>query len=256
LAAGLRKVYRAAPLFSLQESVMPRATTSLLAAALLAASAVASAQMMLSPVYATYGAPMSNFLSSSYLLNQSALAAVGSRSKSTGSSSSSSKPLDFPVSAVPIVPRKLAAGYPPAQRADAEKLFQQTLEGYHGIESKFGLRRNDIAGAVAAFIAGNYIAYHDQPFPDAHFGPLVRQMRERMYGVPALRSASAAERQEMYEQLAILGTYMALTREALQKTPDPKLKDGMKRAARNYLEQFLRIDPDRIRIGPEGLTVS
>jgi hypothetical protein len=234
---------------------MPRATTSLLAAVLVAASTAASAQMMLSPVYATYGAPMSNFLSSSYLLNQSALAATRSKSRSSGGTASSNAP-GFSPSSAPIAPRKLAASYPPAQRADAEKLFVQTLEGYHGIEQKFGLRRNDIAGAVAAFIAGNYIAYHDQPFPDAHFGPLVRQMRDRMAGVAALRSATDAERQEMYEQLAILGTYMALTRDALQKTPDPKLKDGMKRAARNYLQQFLRIDPDRIRIGPEGLTVS
>jgi hypothetical protein len=235
---------------------MPRATTSLLGALLVAASTAASAQMMLSPVYATYGAPMSNFLSSSYLLNQSALAATSSKSKSSSGGTASSNAPGFSSSSAPIAPRKLAASYPPAKRAEAEKLFLQTLEGYHGIEQKFGLRRNDIAGAVAAFIAGNYIAYHDQPFPDAHFGPLVRQMRDRMAGVAAMRSATDAERQEMYEQLAILGTYMALTRDALQKTPDPKLKDGMKRAARNYLEQFLRIDPDRIRIGPEGLTVS
>lgn len=230
---------------------MSRATTALLCVTLLAASAGARGQY--APSYGTMGAPMSSFLSTSYLLNQSALAAVSSRGKT---SSGPSKPLNFPATAKPIVPRKLAAGYPAAQRAQAEALFMQTLEGYHRIESKFGLRRNDMAGAVAAFIAGNYVAYHDEPFPDANFGTLVRQMRDRMAGVEALRKASDAERQEMYEQLAILGTYMALTREALQKSPDPNLKAGMKRSARTYLEQFLRIDPDRMRIGPEGLTVS
>jgi len=81
-------------------------------------------------------------------------------------------------------------------------------------------------------------------------------MRGALEGVTGLASASSAEKREMYESLAILGTYMALTREALQKSPDAKLKANMQRSARAYLEQFLRIDPNRLRIGPEGLTVN
>jgi uncharacterized protein DUF6683 len=233
-----------------------------------AAFAAAASAQMYSPDYGSYGAPMSNFISSNYLATQAGLGAVTSGKGGKVTPYPSYLALEkqkgekaaaltlSPQSSQPIAPRKLAASYPPARRAQAEQFFLKTLEGYHQIEAKFGLRRNELAGAVATFVAGNWIAYRDRPFPDAHFRPLVEQMRGSVAGMPGLASASAAERQELYEQLAIIGTYMALTREALQKSPDPQLKAGMTRAARNYLEQFLRIDPDRIRIGPEGLVVN
>jgi len=251
---------------------------ALLGITLAAAGSTAGAQFM--PDYGTYGAPMSNFLTSSHLVSQAALGAVsagqGKSSKPypsyltlrdakerearekgrAGAAERRSGPaIVAPSERGPIAPARLAAGYPPAQRAKAERLFLETLEGYHDIERKFGLPRNDIAGAVATFVAGNYIAYHDQPFPDAHFRPLVEQMRDAVAGMPGLRNARDAEKQEFYEHLAILGTYMALTREGLQQSRDPALKAGMARAARNYLEQFLKVDPDRLRIGPQGLVV-
>lgn len=237
----------------------------LLAAALaaaLAASAGAQAQMY-SPGYGTYGAPMSSFLASSYLVQQVANGArvSGSSTKSSLRAQSVSvartevPDLRFAPAGAPIAPRKLAQSYPEPSREQAERFFAQTLQGYHEIESKFGLRRYDLAGAVATFVAGNYIAWRDQPFPDEHFKPLVQQMRAALSGVGALRGASRAEKQEMYEQLAILGTYMALTREGLQQQPDPQLRASMKRAAKGYLQQFLQVDPERVRIDAHGLTV-
>ena len=237
----------------------------LLAAAVVAAGASAGAQaQMYSPGYGTYGAPMSSFLASSYLVQQ---VANGAR-VSGGHTKSSLRPaqgvsvartevpdLRFAPAGAPIAPRKLAQSSPEPSRAQAERFFAQTLEGYHQIESKFGLRRYDLAGAVATFVAGNYIAWRDEPFPDEHFKPLVQQMRGALSGVSELRGASRAEKQEMYEQLAILGTYMALTREGLQQQPDPQLRASMKRAAKGYLQQFLQIDPERVRIDAHGLTV-
>jgi hypothetical protein len=236
--------------------------TAALAAAL-AASASAQAQMY-SPGYGTYGAPMSSFLASNYLVQQ---VANGARVSGSSARSSLRAPQAAPVArtevldlrvtpaGAPIAPRKLAQSYPEPSRAQAERFFAQTLEGYHEIEAKFGLRRYDLAGAVATFVAGNYIAWRDQPFPDEHFKPLVQQMRGALSGVSELRGASRAEKQEMYEQLAILGTYMALTREGLQQRPDPQLRASMKRAAKVYLQQFLQVDPERVRIDAHGLTV-
>lgn len=231
---------------------MSRAATTLLCATLLMAGSAAFGQKMLSPIYGTYGAPMSNYLTSSYLLNQAALGVVN---PGGASSNAGDAPMYFPANLKPIAPRKLAAAYPEGRRGEAEKLFQGMLDGYRKLEAKFGLRPNDVSGAMAAFLVGNYIAYHDAPFPDAQFKPLANQLHQRISGTPAMRKASETDLQEMYEQLAILGMYMAVTREALAKTPDPKLKAEMQRAAGNYLQQFLRIDPDRVRIGPEGLSV-
>jgi hypothetical protein len=153
----------------------------------------------------------------------------------------------------PIAPAKLAKGYPQSTRPQAEKFFSQTLETYHGIESQFGLKRNDLAGALAAFVAGNYIAYRNEPFPDQQFKPLVEQLRGSLASTVGLQRASDTEKQELYESLAIVGTQMAVTREALQKKPDEKIAAKMKAAARGYLQQLLNIDPDRMRLTDHGL---
>ena len=221
------------------------------------ACAAGAASAYFLPDYGTYGAPMSSFISSNSLATQAGMSAArAGRHSPAAAVSSQARPVPVVGKGQPIAPRKLAAGYPAAHRQQAEALFVKTLQGYRDIEAKFRIPAGDMAGAMAAFVAGNYIAYRDEPFPDAHFPRLVQQMRSALGGTAALGGASASDKREMYESLAILGTYMALTREALQQSPDANLKAGMQRSARAYLEQFLRIDPDRMRIGPEGLTVN
>ena len=51
----------------------------------------------------------------------------------------------------------------------------------------------------------------------------------------------------MYEQMAILGTLMALTRDALKQQPNPEL------AAKGYLESFLKTSADRVNLTAQGL---
>src|SRR2546421_12134557 len=133
--------------------------TRILRSTMLCVALAASARAVFAqfaPSYGTYGAPMSNFLITSHALSQAALGRARARA---GGATEDDTPVYFPANAKPVMPRKLAASYPEPRRAEAEKMFLRTLEGYHEMESKFGLRRNDIGGAVAAFIAGNYIAY-------------------------------------------------------------------------------------------------
>jgi hypothetical protein len=153
------------------------------------------------------------------------------------------------------VPAKLAAQYPQPRRAEAERVFAEALQGYRKLEGQFGIPRNDLAGAVAAFIAGSYMAYNDVDFPDEHFKPLVAQMRRTISGNAEFQQASNAEKQEMYENMAILGTFMALTREALKERPDPQLASNMRQAAKGNLEQFLKTDADKVRITSQGLVI-
>jgi hypothetical protein len=48
---------------------------------------------------------------------------------------------------------------------------------------------------------------------------------------------------------------MLMTREALQKSPDARIAANMKAAARGYLQQALKLDPDRMRLTDRGLVV-
>jgi hypothetical protein len=155
----------------------------------------------------------------------------------------------------PAMPAKLAAQYPVERRAEFQKTFSEVLVGYQKIETQFGIPKNDIAGAVAAFVAGNYMAYRDVDFPDQNFKPLVEQMRGIIGNAAGFAESSAAEKQETYEQLAIIGTFMALTRDGLKKQPNPQTSANMRKAAKGYLEQFLKTDADRVQITANGLVL-
>jgi hypothetical protein len=157
----------------------------------------------------------------------------------------------------PRMPQKLAASYPADRRAEAQRLFSTLLQKYRGeMEPKLGIPRNDLAGAVAAFLAGNYMAYRNVDFPDEYFKPLMVQMRQIITSNAAFAKASNSEKQEMYEQMAILGMLMASTQMALQQKSHPQAAASTRQAAKGYLEQFLKTDADRVRITAQGLALN
>jgi len=222
------------------------------------ACSLAYAQYGFTPEWAFHGAPEAQMLHSSYVMQQIAngtyLRGTDSIAKGTPSSKAA-VPLTFEARDKPVAPAQLARAYPPQARAQAERVFNDTLQTYHRLESQFGLRRNDLGGALAAFVAGNYAAYRDEPFPDKLFKPLVLQMQDVLQSTGTLDKAGAAQKQELYENLAILGTYMLMTREGLQKSPDAKIAANMKAAARGYLQQALKLDPDHMHLTDRGLVV-
>src|SRR5207245_4955469 len=113
----------------------------------------------------------------------------------------------------------------------------------------------DVAGAVAAFLAGNYMAYRNVDFPDENFKPLVSQMRSIISSNPEFVHASVMEKQEMYEQMAIFGMFMATTQMALKEKPNAQTSNSMRQAAKGYLEQFLKTDADKVEITAQGLVI-
>ena len=113
----------------------------------------------------------------------------------------------------------------------------------------------DVAGAVAAFLAGSYRGYHNTGFPDQNFKPLVVQMQQILAADPGWAKASVASKQEMYEQLAIIGMLVASTQMALQKKPDAQALSAMQAASKGYLEQFLKVDPQQVKLTAQGLSI-
>jgi hypothetical protein len=148
---------------------------------------------------------------------------------------------------------KLAQNYSAETRPEAERVFQELLKGYEKIERQFGIPRHDVAGSVAAFVAGSWMAYRNSDFPDENFKPLVGQVRQIISTNPDFAQASEGEKREMYEQMAILGMFMATTQMALKDKPNPQLTVNMKQAAKGYLEQFLKTDADRVQLTARGL---
>ena len=151
---------------------------------------------------------------------------------------------------------ELALRYPPDQRPQIEQAFSESLVAYKKLEAKFGVTSDDVAGAVAAYIAGNYMAYRDVDFPDSNFKPLVAQMRAVLARNTGFLRASGEDKRALYEQLAITGTFMAVTRETIRRQgADPQVADNFRKAAQANLEQFLKIDANRISITAQGLVI-
>ncbi|HSI59244.1 MAG TPA: DUF6683 family protein [Ideonella sp.] len=151
--------------------------------------------------------------------------------------------------------RQLATAFPAAQRSQMTDAYLQSFETYRKLEHKLGVPSNDVAGAMAAYIAGNYMALHNVEVPDAHFQRLVAQMREALGGQDSFVSASARQKRQMYEQLAMVGTFMAVARQAFLQNPNPASEQNFRNAARANLEAALKQPADGLRLGAQGLSL-
>jgi hypothetical protein len=155
----------------------------------------------------------------------------------------------------------LARSYPAAARDDVKRTFTQLLGLYPQVETRHNIPHNDMAGALAIFIAGAYSGYSGKEVGDDEFKALVRQMRPAIGAKTEFAAASMRDKQSAFEQLAILGMFMAGTHEALATKPDApdveRARENLRRAAKAYLEQLLGVDADSVRISTQGLfTVS
>lgn len=155
----------------------------------------------------------------------------------------------------PRLPQQMAAAYPSDKRELVQRTFEDLLSGYQRVEQQFGIAPYDVASGVAAFLAGCYMGFHNAGFPDQHFKPLVAQMRQILSDDAGWAQTSVADKQDMYEQLAILGMLMANTQMALKKQPDARAQAAMQAAARGYLEQFLKVDAAKVQLSAKGLSL-
>ncbi len=227
--------------------------------ALLLGPAEHAGAQMFSPDYGTMGAPMSSFLANSYLTQQvvndtSFRSGIesGDQPEATGGAAD----LTFKASGGPSsAAEAFSESYPEEHRAQAQQVFEELLARYGQVEQQFGLESRDLASAAAAFVAGSYMGYRNADFPDANFRPLVEQMRAILSRSPEIAAASDAQKQDMYERLVVLGMFMAATQTALKSQPNATVEANMHEAAGGYLAQFLQTDPDRVVIGPQGLSV-
>ncbi len=181
-----------------------------------------------------------------------------SSSKTSAGKSNSASPVNAATLAaeparVQAHARELAALVPPAQREALAQAYSQAFEGYLQLERKLGLPENDVANALAAFIAGNYMALNQVEVPDASFVRLAAQLREALPRNPGFSTMSGAAKRKLYEQSAMQGTFMAVARLAFLKQPQAAAEQNYRAAARASLEAALKVPAEQIRIDAQGL---
>ena len=150
---------------------------------------------------------------------------------------------------------ELAQRFPADKRAAMARAYEASFSFWQKLETQLGLTPNDLAAGVAAFIAGNYAAFMQQQVPDEQFKTLVLQMQGVLAQSPVIRQASPATRRSLFEQMAMVGTFMAVYREQLSRKPSPNEEQHFRDAARANLELALGVPVERMVLGEHGLEV-
>lgn len=199
----------------------------------------------------TYHAPMSNFITGTVMNNQAMIAAADPGQRA-------------PASAAPVRARAapqtarnarlLAQRFPSEHRAKLEQLFGESYALYRKLEAKFGWQEDDLAGALTAFVIGNYMVFAATDVPDDHVVAVASQLRANPGMAATFRKVGTEDLRTMYEQSAMVGTFMVLTELSRAKQPQPpEVQARVRDAARANLQQVLGVDPARLRIGAGGM---
>lgn len=145
--------------------------------------------------------------------------------------------------------RELAMIFPADKRHLMEQGYNESMQVYQQIETKMGWPRNDVSGAIAAFIVGNYAMLTGEEISEEQFAAVANQLRRASGG---LAGQDPTLLRSMYEQCAMVGTFMYAAHKSLQKEPQPMQHKHLRDAARENLRLALGTDPERLQMGLGG----
>lgn len=149
---------------------------------------------------------------------------------------------------------QLSKVFPPAHQDRMRKAYLQSKDVFVQIEQRLGWPRNDVAGAMAAFIVGNYMVMRGVEVSDEHTQALAEQLASKPEMSVRLGAQTPQALRSLYEQCAMVGTFMALAQLSLKTTPQPAAQQQhLRDSARANLQLVLGRDPERLSLGPNGL---
>ncbi len=140
------------------------------------------------------------------------------------------------------------------QRVRIIKAFEFSLSTYVKLEQALKIPKNDVAGALAAYLVGNYAANYNANISNATFITVVNQMRALLMDIPKFKSAAALVKRDIYEQWAIGGMFMYLANQELKKQPSNKaLALKVRTLAKANIQKFLGVSVTKVRVNNLGL---
>ncbi len=160
--------------------------------------------------------------------------------------------------ATPTAPARFAATHrgPQAERKQLRAMYEQCLAAYRTTARPDDAARNidDAGAALAFFVAANLSALHDVPVSQMMLDRIERQLAGLARALSNWDHATLAQRQFYFEQMAMLGAFIA-GRAAKAKEGGAAARAEVRKAARSYLQHTLSIDADRITLSPQGLAL-
>lgn len=159
----------------------------------------------------------------------------------------------------PVAPARLASVHPGGGLAQqlARQLYERCLQHYRKVVRACDADRSvdDVGAAVACFVAANFQALRGEQATPQMLLKLERQLSGVVQASAAWADASAAERQFYFEQMAILAVLIGESSAQAPRQGEAAIAN-VQRAARGYLHDLLGLDPDLLRVGPDGLQLA
>lgn len=159
--------------------------------------------------------------------------------------------------AAPVAPARYAAMHrgSPAERQQLRAMYEQCLAAYRAARPEDTAANIDDAGAALAFfVCANFSVVDDLPVSQPMLDRVERQLAGLTRRLANWDDATEAQRQFYFEQMAMLGAFVA-GRAAKAKQTSPAAMAEVKRAARSYLRHVLAVDADRIQLDARGLSL-
>ena len=164
-------------------------------------------------------------------------------------------PMTVARAAEPRGPSRLAQAHlQGAARSEAEALYAGCLRHYRTAVRPHDEADDDAGAAVAHFVAANLFALGAELATPTVLERLQRQLLPVARASSNWTSASTGERQVFFEQVALLSVLiggMAQHANAHGAVAQAKVRD----AARQYLQNFLGLNPDTLALNAHGLTL-
>jgi hypothetical protein len=149
------------------------------------------------------------------------------------------------------VPAQLAAKAPPGQRAALTRQYDQLLSTYEALAVKLRLPDHDISSSLALLVCGAYTAYRGGDLSDTALAATQKQLHAVLVKAPGFAKIPTAQKQDLYEQLAIVSTQIELS--LVQAKTDPAKLAQVRDVAKTYLAAFG--NPDQVVIDDRGISL-
>lgn len=159
------------------------------------------------------------------------------------------------ISPEPLAPARMANALPAsaAQRSEARNEYLQLLQLYMQSADGMGLPAADLGVALGIFVCGNYAVASDIGLNERQVMGTIAYSQHLLSGLATLSALTAFDRQELLEELAILGMLMQVIHGQHQAGADPAALQRAKPAASRYLQEVLGMPARMLWAGPDGV---
>lgn len=148
-----------------------------------------------------------------------------------------------------------ALGNSPDERATLVQAFSQLKRGYEAEVAREG-KSNNLAAAMAFFIAANVMAYHQTDMPsDADMSKLMDSLQQAMARVPAFAQMSGPEKHSMHDWLVCIGGFALMNYMQAKQRGDAEGLATMKQFAEYAMRLALGIEAKNLKLSGARIVV-